>query len=509
MTRWLTALLLLGSASAAGAQCPDGSAPPCRSAPRAAPGPAANSVAVLYFDNLSRDSADVYLADGFTEELISRLTQVEALRVKSRTAVRQLRNTNHDPAEMGRTLGVAQLISGSVLPSRGRLRVTVELTKVATGNTVWARSYDRPAEDLINVQAEIAESIAVNVGGRIAPAERSRIAQKETRDARAQDHIMRARWELSRNTSQSYLRGIREAEAALRYDSTMVSALTLMSMAYSNLSNIYFSPDIGLTRDSLAALGRHMLARAIRIDSTSSTVLQARVNALERPGKSLEWLSQAVALEPRNASLRNTYAVQLRLFGRDSAAVAEFRKVIDLEPDRPITLNNLGQVLLNMGHAREALVWFDSALTFRPDAPFYYLEAALARLRLGDAAGARAAAHQLALQGAPHSQREILAMLDAMQGDTASARARLADIESVIARIECVASHLCLEVAFSLASIGERERALAVVERMTPRSQWLAYWLGRREFDSIRREPRFRAVHDEAVAERERSLRNP
>jgi TolB-like protein/Tfp pilus assembly protein PilF len=510
MKRAVILILALASAAPAVAQCPDGSTPPCRSAARAVASPAANSVAVLYFDNLSRDSADTYLADGFTEELMSRLTQVEALRVKSRTAVRQMRNRDDDPTVIGRTLGVAQLISGSVMPNRGRIRVNVELTRVATGNTVWARSYDRPAEDLINVQAEIAESIAVNVGGRLAPEERKRIDQKETQNPRAADHMMRARFEIQRNTPSGNMRAVREAESALRYDPRLLNAYALLSGAYSNMSTIYFAPDLGLSRDSLAALGRHWLARAVRIDSTASVVLQARVNALERPGKSLDWLAQAVAQEPRNASLRNSYGIQLRLFGRDSAAAEELKRVVDMEPDRVITLNNLGQTLLNMGRPREAVVWLDSAVTFRPEAPFYYMEAALGRLQLGDTTGAKAFAERAAMHGAPDNQREILALIDARRGDTASARARVAGLESAIANIECVASHQCLEIAFTLGAVGERERALAILERMKTRDYvWEAYWLTRREFDPIRSDPRFQAVHRGAIVQRERLLRNP
>jgi TolB-like protein/Tfp pilus assembly protein PilF len=500
---------LLVAATTAFAQCPDGSAPPCRSSVRPA-SPANNTVAVLYFDNLSRDTADVYLADGFTEELISRLTQVEALRVKSRTAVRQLRRRDdQSPAEIGRTLGVAQLLSGSVMPNRGRVRVNVELTKVATGNTVWARSYDRPAEDLINVQAEIAESIAVNVGGRLAPGERKRIEQKETQSAKALDHMMRARFELAGNTAASLMRAVRQAEAALRYDPRLVSALALISGAYSNMATIYYSPDLGLSRDSLASLGRLMLARAVRLDSTSSLVLQARVNSLERPGKSVEWLAQAVAQEPRNASLRSSYAVNLRLFGRDSAAVEEFKRAIELEPDRVITLNNLGQTLRNMRRPREGLVWIDSALTFQPEAPFYYKESAFVRLQLGDTSGARIAAEQSARRGSPDSHREIVAMIDARRGDIPSARARLVGLDASAVARDCTSSHQCLDIAAALAAIGERDRALTMIERQTSREMWLAYWLGRPELDPIRNEPRFRAVHDQALAARERMIRNP
>jgi TolB-like protein len=107
------------------AQCADGSPPPCdRVAVRA---PASNSVAVLYFDNLSRDTADAYLADGLTEEIIVRLGQIRRLDVKSRYEVRRVRGyAGGDPAVLGRSLNAANIVSGSVQKAGGRVRVRVE-----------------------------------------------------------------------------------------------------------------------------------------------------------------------------------------------------------------------------------------------------------------------------------------------------------------------------------------------------------------------------------------------
>ncbi|HET7250067.1 MAG TPA: hypothetical protein VFI79_09495 [Gemmatimonadales bacterium] len=126
-------------------QCPDGSAPPCgRAVPRA---PAATSVAVLYFDNLSRDTSDAYVADGLTEELITRLGEIERLQVKSRTAVQRYRGKSiDDPVELARALNVAHLVSGTVQQGGGRLRVTVELTRAASGVRVWGAEL-RAADD--------------------------------------------------------------------------------------------------------------------------------------------------------------------------------------------------------------------------------------------------------------------------------------------------------------------------------------------------------------------------
>src|SRR2546425_3209242 len=141
-TLGLLAVVLLTAALAAPvlAQCPDGSPPPCRAAQpeRATAAPPANSLAVLYFDNLSLDTAHAYLADGLTDELIVRLGEVRRLDVKSRFAVRRYRGRLiNDPASIGRTLGVEYLVSGSLRPGHDRLRVTVELMRAATGARLW------------------------------------------------------------------------------------------------------------------------------------------------------------------------------------------------------------------------------------------------------------------------------------------------------------------------------------------------------------------------------------
>src|SRR6266480_3056657 len=110
----LVQLSIVASYNGLHAQCPDGSTPPCRATP-ADPGRkpvASNSVAVLYFDNLSADTADGYLAEGLTEELIARLGQLPRLAVKSRAAVQHFRQRRADPLAAARALGVARLVTG-------------------------------------------------------------------------------------------------------------------------------------------------------------------------------------------------------------------------------------------------------------------------------------------------------------------------------------------------------------------------------------------------------------
>src|SRR5207247_481023 len=129
-------LLSVTSTDRVYAQCPDGAPPPCRTATRPVSVPAPNSVAVLYFDNLSPDTADAYLADGLTEEITSRLGGVQRLQIKrpSRDAARRLRDTV--PVYLvavGRVLRVRYLVEGSVRRAGARVRVSVRLVKAANG----------------------------------------------------------------------------------------------------------------------------------------------------------------------------------------------------------------------------------------------------------------------------------------------------------------------------------------------------------------------------------------
>src|SRR2546423_9537149 len=151
------------------AQCPDGTAPPCPEA-RASAVAAPNSVAVLYFDNLSRDTADAFLVDGLTEAIIDRLARVPRLSVKSREAVRRLRDRRlENPTAIGRGLHATYLVGGSVRRSGEGLRVTVELSRTATGDRVWGEQYDRTENDLFRIESDIATAVAGAIVGRLLP----------------------------------------------------------------------------------------------------------------------------------------------------------------------------------------------------------------------------------------------------------------------------------------------------------------------------------------------------
>ena len=154
------------------AQCPDGSPPPCAAA-AAQVHPAPNSIAVLTFENITRDSSAQYLAEGLADQIATRLGGVARLTMISRSVVRRLRNPQQQSIQqIGRSLNAVYLVNGAIRAASGRFRVNVEAVRAGTGEAVWSEAYDRASDDLIGLEEAIATEVAAGVAGRLSPQER-------------------------------------------------------------------------------------------------------------------------------------------------------------------------------------------------------------------------------------------------------------------------------------------------------------------------------------------------
>jgi len=278
LLRWLLAVTVLsGPGAVLRAQCPDGTPPPC--AGQRAPGPARNSIAVLYFDNLSRDSGDVYLADGLTEEIIVRLQHVQRLDVKSRYEVRRFQGTRiADARSVGRELRVAYLVTGSVRPSPTRMRVSYELVRTSDGRALVSDIVDTTAADPWAISNAVALAIARQVAGRLAPEERAALTRGPTRDAQALDLYRRGVGLVERGIrsgDQSLpLAAVTFFAAAVERDSAFADAWAAMADAYG------WSADEWVPNRWAAERARAAARRALALDSAS--------------GKAAAWLAFAM-----------------------------------------------------------------------------------------------------------------------------------------------------------------------------------------------------------------------
>src|SRR6185436_17044222 len=160
------------SLSSSVVQCPDGTPPPCNAVP---PGP--NSVGVMQFNNVTRDSTFAYLSDGLATDIATSLARVPPLEVRSPGAVRAAqRGVEASPSVVGRRLNVRYVVEGDFQRGGDRVRVSVRLVAVPSGTQRWSDSYTRPVTDLLAVQEEIARAVATAIAGELLPQDRTRLA---------------------------------------------------------------------------------------------------------------------------------------------------------------------------------------------------------------------------------------------------------------------------------------------------------------------------------------------
>ena len=485
----LLLLAVLPSCRLAAWQCPNGSPPPC---PGTA-GPARTTVAVLPFDNLSRDTSDAYLARDLTEEITNRLVKLERLTVTSATVMRRYRGSDN-PRAVAQALRVAYLVSGSVRRDRDRLRIAVELLRASDGVAPWTDVFDRRDTSLLDIQIQIAQSVASAITGRLLPLERSQVTTRPTRNPQAYDHVARGRYELNRRTPRSLLRAVQEFEMAMRLDSTFGAAIANASWAYGLLSGTYYdSSVVRESRSELRARARSLAARALRTDSTSAEAWGAAA-MISGTQEQRVMLERAVALNPHDADLLHIYSGVLGYVGDTAGARVMMRRAVDEDPTRSVSLLSLGMQAFFERRYAEAQRWLDSAIVFRPEAHFFYSDRALARLRTGDTAVVVTDAAEVRRLEHPVVADALLLMLAVLRGDSAAVQAGAAALRGAAASLNCNLNYDCIQAAMALAGAGNGDAALELLERATPNAGWKWQFLGVAEFDGLRGEPRFQRM---------------
>lgn len=487
-----------------GAQCPDGTPPPCaREVARAAAAtPAAHSVAVLYF--VPRDSADAYLADGLTEDVATSLGRVDRIQVKAPSSVRRAqRSSPGDLRGMGRALGVRYVVEGGLRRAGARMRVSVRLVIASDEVTAWGETYDRTTEQLLDLPGDIAQAVAAVVAGTLAPGERASVTARATRDPRAYEHLLRGNFHLARRNEHAMVRAIDEYVEATRRDGGLTAAWATISFAY-GLAWFWGWDYRALSRDSLLGRARDASDRALRLDSASAEAWMARgYYLISREPRTMEGalaaLERAVALDPRNAETWHLIGTLHMRQGRDAEADRVFRRTLAIEPDRAITLHFLAQLTSATGNAAEALELEDSAIAVDPSfAPGRLFRTALL-VELGRVAEARA--DLAAASRLPVPPRDLAALeswVATAAGDTLAARAHAQRVVAALASREWLPVHEAPFVVLALAAAGWREDALRLLEAVEPRGGLLWFYGRLRPFDPLRTEPRFQRVMADA-----------
>src|SRR5436309_3176297 len=153
--------------------------------PRVAAHKVDKSIAVLPFQNLSDEKENAYFADGIQDDILTNLSKVSELKVISRTSVMQYRGKATNVREIGKALGVSNILEGSVRRSGNKVRVNVQLIDANSDEHIWASDYDRDVTDVFAIQTDLAQKISDALQAKLSPAEKSRIERKPTENGEA------------------------------------------------------------------------------------------------------------------------------------------------------------------------------------------------------------------------------------------------------------------------------------------------------------------------------------
>ena len=467
------------------AQCPDGSAPPCGRVAVHAPPP--NSVAVLYLDNLSRDTADAFLADGLTEEIIIRLGQVPRLAVKSRYEVQRFRGrTVQDLPALGRALDASYLVTGSVQRAGDRVRLRYEVVRAATRAQVAGDVIDRASSDLLTVESDIARQVATAITGQLLPEERSRLARPVTSDPVAYEAYLRGLLALNSSFDQPPLRAaLAYFDRAIARDSLFTAAFAAKSEAWVWLADAFVSPREGYGQARAAA------ARALALDSSqalSYAVLGIATLSLDLDAHEAERLARrAVTLNPRSDLSHLVLSWALTASGRLDEAVEEARRA--WEADSLVSANGTTYV--------EMLIWshrLDSAAALLPRLrailPPADVDAEEGELRAarGDFRGALKFLGWR-VYGGGKAGTYVRALL--AQGDTAAARAT---VDSMLAA-RTPGYYNPVALARVYAALGDVDKGIEWLGRaIEERTEWLINVRVDDELAPLRADPRYAAL---------------
>jgi TolB-like protein len=452
-------------------------------------------LAVLPFQNLQRDAAEDYVADGLTEETIVRLGQVapDRLCVIGRTSSMPYRGTQKTLDVIGRDLGADYILEGSVRTTHGRCRVAATLIRVKDQVPVWAETFERDANDLLGLQTDLGRAIAHQIHDRLASNRASTVPTRHTGHTAAYDWYLRGRHHFNQMTPATAERALECFCRATEIDPTY-------AIAWAGLADLHtgrlFSSDISPA--VVAELARAAAARAIEHGSTvpEAHISMARVRIL------LDWafsdaeehLRRALSLDPNSADGFWVLARALSHQARHAQALDAALRGRALDPFNALSLSMLAQTAFSARDFDAAAHYAREALSTEPDyrVAHYQLAQALEALDLRDDA-------LTALAEATRPSREnskplsLSAYVLGRAGRTDDARALVSVLEQ--RALERYVPPLSLALAH--AGMGDDTRVMAWLdEALAARDVHLIYVPGDVKWDRYRSNQRFQALMD-------------
>jgi TolB-like protein/DNA-binding winged helix-turn-helix (wHTH) protein/Tfp pilus assembly protein PilF len=384
------------------------------------------SIAILPFRNRSNLAEDAFFVDGIHDDILMQLAKFSSLdKVISRTSVERYRDTSKPMPQIGRELGVATVLEGSVQRAGERVRINVQFIDAATDNHLWGESYDREltAENLFAVQSEISREIVGALQLVLTDEENKRLEAMPTVSLEAYNEYAEGRQEMARRTAEALYRAQAHFEKAIELDSDY-------ALAYIGLADtlaLQVVPHTNLRMEDSFAPRQAAIDRALALDpflGEAYTSLASLRLDQSSDQEAVEYFLKGIELSPNYATAYERYGSALIYKGRtdsdNEAALPYLRKAIELDPMSAVTTESLGHVLFRLGRVEEAQTTLLKGIERNPGYPRFYtrMSQQLSTLgRVGEAAQWVRAATRLAPSdfGIRHRECKLYLELGAYQ----------------------------------------------------------------------------------------------
>lgn len=466
------------------------------------------SIAVLPFENLSADQSNAYFADGVQDEILTRLSKISDLKVISRTSTQSYRSAPQNLREVGKQLGVANIVEGTVQKSGDTVRVSVQLIKVANDSHLWGESFDRKLTDIFSVESDVAKAIADQLQTKLTGREKETIAAKSTDNPEAYDAYLRALacTLKAANTPSNSLAAQQYLKEAVRLDPNFALGWSLLSY----VDAVGYSTGTLPLTDALREEARRAAETALMLQPNLGEALHANgyyhYAILKDYTTAMHYFDEARRFLPNSSRLQASLAYIERRQGHWDKSEAYFSEAERLDPRNVKLLTQHADSYLALRRFPEALRKLDQVLNIAPgDVDTIVQKAAIAQaegdlprgsallapldLNPNDPAGLEQTIYQAILERRPTPMnarlKEILIKPDRMPGFTGELRFWLgwaqqvggdggaqATLRQARSELESIIKEqpgnwgLILDLALTDACLGDKASAFALAERV-------------------------------------------
>ena len=347
---------------------------------------AEKSIAVLPFDNLSRDPDNAYFAEGIQDEILTRLAKIADLKVISRTSTQQYQSKPGNLSEIAKQLGVAHIVEGSVQKSGDAVRVNVQLIEAANDSHLWADTFDRKLTDIFSVESEVAKAIADQLRAKLTGQEEQVITAKSTDSPEAYDAYLRG-------LAYSVKTGLNYADqiAAQSYLKEAVRLDPKFALAWALLSQVDAVGYVMLSLQPTSALreeARHAADTALDLQPDLAEALYAKgwyhYGCLKDYDTAVRYFQRARQLLPNNSQIPEALAYVARRHGEWDRSETYFNEAEQIDPRNVTLLTQHAFSYIFLGRFPEALRKLDQVLDITPNDVDTLAEKALTAQSEGD-----------------------------------------------------------------------------------------------------------------------------